>query len=158
MTIQKDLRNLVRQFEKQAKKSVDRSAMRRLANFVLNLVKDRTRAGFGVKPSTREGGGRRFRLPPFSDSYIDQRLRQARRISRFGFISRPNNTFTGRMLSDLRVNAVSKGSFSLGFRSRESKRKAEFLAEMSREFMNLSAREVRLITDFYRKRILNIEI
>lgn len=158
MSVKKDLQKLVKEFKRQAKESTSRRNMRKLSLFVLRLIKERTRAGFGVKPSVREGGGRRFRFPPLSDSYIEQRERQSRRLSRFAFISKPNNTFTGRMLSDLRTTDLKSGGFSIGFKSRLSRKKAEFLAEMGREFLNLSAAEVRIIAEFYRQRVIDIEV
>ena len=142
----------MKEINKRLSKTTDRKNLREFANVLNRIIKDRTRAGFGVKPPRKaDSGGRRFKLPPFSDAYIEQRVRNARKLSKFASISRPNNTFTGQMLSDLRVNNISKDSFSIGFRSRKSRLKAEFLEIMGREFMHLSKKEIQILVKSYEK-------
>lgn len=153
MPINKDLKTINEKFKKELNRNISRRQMRELAKYVLSLVKERTRQGIGVTPT-----GRRFRLPPFEESYIEYRIRNSRRLSPFAFISKPNNTFSGKMLSDLRTNTLKKGGFSLGFKSRESRKKAEYLAEMGRDFMNLSRKEVGFIAEYFRERIIDIDI
>lgn len=157
MTVKIDLKKFLKKLEKGLRRSVDRSEMRRLALRGLNLIKARTRAGFGV--NLNQGFlGSRFKLPPLSEEYIEQRVRRSSELSRFAFIDRPTNTFTGKMLSDFRVTSTSKGGFSLGFRTKDSRQKAEFLAKMGRNYIGFTKREFNLMIRFFEKEILNKNI
>lgn len=154
MSIELDLKRFVTTIEKQLGKTVSRTEMKKIGQYTQALIVARTRAGYGVETSTK-GISRRFKLPPFSASYIDYRIRNNRKLSRFASLTKPNNTFSGNMLNDFKVTSVSDKSFVIGFRSKESQKKAEYLAEMGRNFVGLTKKDFDLMVDFYVKNILN---
>lgn len=157
MSVKAQLNKFFKKIEKELKKDFSKRGIQEAALFIVRLVRERTRQGFGVRQDRSGRPGRRFRLPDFSESYIEQRERFPR-LSPFAFIDSPNNTLTGKMLSDKKVSGVRKDGFSIGFKSRQSRLKAEYLAEMGREFLNLSQSEFDLLVDFFRKRVKSIRV
>lgn len=149
MSIATQVNKRFAEIAKNLKKQNNKKNMQKLALLMLNIVKERTRAGYGVKnPGKSDATGKRFKFPRLSDSYIEQRIRNNRKLSRFAHISKPNNTFTGKMLSDMKANATNS-AFSLSFRSAKSREKAQFLEAMGREFMHLSKKEVSILVKAY---------
>ena len=150
MSIESQLKKRLSKVQANLQKANSKNNLKKLASLVVNLVKERTRSGYGVKAErSPDTPGARFRLPKLSDSYIEHRIRNSRKLSRYASISRANNTFTGQMLSSLRVQSVGKNSFSIGFRDRKAKQKAQYLNDMGREFMNLSKKEVSILIKAY---------
>ena len=116
--------------------------MKKLALQIAKEVKDRTRAGNGVKTE----GGQEGPLKQLSSSYVKQRegLAKNGRLSSATSPGKSNLTQTGEMLDDIvgNVNATSNSiTVSISFNSGENKKKAEYVSE-DRPFMNLSDKEL----------------
>lgn len=155
MTASRDLSRLVKNIRTSVKKLNDKKTMRALGTEASRIVKKRTRRGFGV----RKTGGNQYRFPSLSVAYIERRKKK--RLSKFTSARKSNVTFTGRLLQSVKATTVRKGFVEIGAsRVRPGGLKnetlVEYLADMDREFLNLSKGEIVKLRRFYRRRLLKL--
>ncbi len=132
------------------------------------LIKKRTRLGYGVS----EHGARKEKLKPLADSYKKQRRgeitfrkkdgytypikpREKPKLSSNTTAKRSNLTYSGEMLDDLHAKKTKTNTVEITFKTKESKKKAEYVSE-TRPFNFLSSSEIKQIREKIQKRIENI--
>lgn len=153
--VEQQFNDLVKKIEKELKSSVNKQEMVKLATFILNIIKERVRAGFGVK----QNGGNKFKFKPLSSAYKKQRSKES--LSPFTSPNKSNLTRKGRLIGGLRVFsrtgvAIIKpsGTSSNG----ESNEKiAEFVSKV-RPFLNMSKDEIKQAIEFFEENILQKRI
>lgn len=138
MTIQQ----LQIKFKTLIKATVDKSLMDRIGSEVAQIVKTRTRKGFGVSANLAP----QKRLKGISESYKKQRKRLATqgRLSSETTVNRSNLTKTGDMLDDI-THTSTTNTATIFIKSSRNRGKAERGAK-ERPFMNLSKSEANKIT------------
>lgn len=116
-----------------------------------NIIRRRTRLGFGVAST----GSERFRLRPLTDRYMKFRTVKRSRLSDMTKPRRSNLTLRGDMLDDLGVKSVNpmRGQVVLGFRNQSSLDKATWNTDSGRPFNNLSRLEIKQLGRFKEKEL-----
>ena len=116
--------------------------MKPIAQKVLETVRDRTRAGYGVNDSNQ--------IEPLKGlaETTKARRRSFKRLSRFTTPEKSNLTMTGDMLRSLRAE-VGKGNIKLVFTNTDAANKEEYARAGGRPFATLSQSEVTEIVKFY---------
>ena len=133
--------------------------MRLLGNYAPNLIRDRTRKGFGVP----HAGGSKEPLKALSANYIQWRQKNKRKLSKFAKPSKSNLTRTGRMLESLRVIETKNFGFTIaptgqskeGAKQRHctpSRKKVLKQKGIVKTFLYLSQEEINQCIKFYEKR------
>lgn len=159
--------------QKAIEKAVSPDAMRSYALEAANMIRVRTRLGYGVASS----GGKRERLKPLSESYKKQRAGQLGffttesgavvpykpkrkpKISEFTTPGRSNLTFTGQLLDSLQVTSANRGKATIGVQGRRAgssltnRDVARFVEEQGRPFLNLSDVEIKRVNELVTKRL-----
>lgn len=153
MSAVQDIKKVVKDIEDKVKETGDRKNMLVFGLYALNLIKARTRKGFGVP----DVGANQKRLPPLSASYIKYRSR--RRLSPFTSPRKSNVTLSGRLLSGLRVY-VSKSRITIkptgtSEKGESNDQVASYLEKQGRVFLRLSKSEILKVIKFYNENILN---
>jgi hypothetical protein len=179
--------NLAKQLRKQVEKAIDKavkkikssSEMQNFADLTAEIIRRRTRLGYGVKSP----GARRERLKPLSESYIEQRrgdavyftddqgqvrrvttsdkFKQRKKLSARTTPNKSNLTFTDQMLDSLTGFARS-GEFKVeptgqrddGLTNRQV---AEYVEE-ERPFLTLSRSEIKQLQQSVTKRLQEVAI
>lgn len=138
MTIQQ----LQIKFKTLIKDTIDKPLMNRIGIEVAQLVKTRTRKGFGVSANLAP----QKRLKGISESYKKQRKRLAAqgRLSGETTVNRSNLTKSGDMLDDI-THTSTTNTATIFIKGSKNRGKAERGAK-ERPFMNLSKSEVNKIT------------
>ena len=119
-------------------KVADKETMQDLGEAASELIKKRTRLGYGV--DTPEGSKKR--LKPLSDPYKKKRKKD--KPTGPTTPTRSNLTSSGKMLDNLGPVKPTNTSVSIGFSDKEQEQKAEWVSE-ERPFNNLSKSEVKQI-------------
>lgn len=129
--------------------SFKKDALSAAATKAAELVKTRTRKGFGV---ANEGGPQK-RLKPLSPKYIEKRKKLAARgqLSPETSPARSNLTKTGDMLNDIKTS-VGTNEARVYIDSAKNVTKAENV-QKDRPFMNLSASEKKEIVKIINEKI-----
>ena len=158
MTLERDLQNVVKNFQKDIKRALSKKEVGQICAFAVDLIVKRTRRGFGVKQS----GGNVTRLKALSSSYIKARQSARSRLSRFTSPSKSNLTFTGQMLSSISVvkTKQSRGQVACTIgaspnRRRDGKTNEEIAALVSidRPFLNLGKTELKEVIKVFQDRL-----
>ena len=144
-TFDKFIRNLRRGIGK----SFSKRKMRQLGKIAIERIQKRTRRGYGV---ARTGQNQR-RLKPLSDSYIDHRRRNRRRLDKTTSPRKSNLTFTGRLLRSMVIKQVSNRKVTWGPKANRragdggltNEELGIIVTEMGRPFNNLSKQDIKAI-------------
>lgn len=122
--------------------TVDRSLMDKIGREVTDIVKTRTRKGFGVKTNL----GPQTRLKGLSESYKKQRIRlkAAGKLSKHATPNKSNLTKSGDMI-DSTKHKTTKNTVVISPIGNKNKRKAKYQAKAGRIAYNLSKSENRRI-------------
>lgn len=156
MTVAKDLQNFQKKFQKKLGRNLTKSEVSGLGKLAIDIIVKRTRRGSGVK---RDGGAIR-RLKPLKKSYVAQRRRLISKLSRFTSPNKSNLTFTGQMLSSIKVIKTVKTRTGVGSvispkgRRSDGKTNEEVavFASLSRPFFHLAKKEKRELIEVFEKR------
>jgi|LakMenEpi03Aug12_release.lakeMendotaPanAssembly.Ray.scaffolds.fasta_scaffold259405_1 hypothetical protein len=136
-------------FDKKLKKILDEAsgpkALDFLGNIAADIIRKRTRKGFGVK----KNGGRLEVLDKLSRSYIKFRRRNSSRLSAFTSPGKSNLTFTGEMLNGL-ISKRSGKSVTITFDSSRNRKVAGYVS-VKRPFLFLSIDEIGQLVKTYDK-------
>lgn len=138
MSAEQDMKEFTTKVQDTIDKALNRRALRNLGEMIADMIRQRTRKGYGVSRFM----GPKQRLKRLSPSYIKQRKRM--RLSPFTSPRKSNLTKTGAMLEDLRPRYIQAGrnkSFKISFNKGFSKDKAGWAVEKGRPFNNLSKSE-----------------
>lgn len=129
---------------------VEKSTMKEVADLSKDLVKTRTKRGFGVN----ESGDKATRLKGLSESYKKQRRRLKRQGKLAGDTTpqKSNLTKKGKMIADVESRA-STAKAEVFIKDESSRKKAELQAQQGREFMNLSKSEIDKVKKLLEKKI-----
>lgn len=129
---------------------VDRDILREIGNEAREMVKSRTRKGFGVEREL----GPQTRLAGISESYKKQRkrLQKQGKLSPETTPGKSNMTKTGELLDTLNLR-VNKKSVTVSAKGKKNQDKAKYNAKAGRTIFNLSKSENQKI-----KKLINQKI
>jgi Fe-S cluster assembly ATPase SufC len=136
------LKQLAQKMNKSAKAIEKKQARleQKAAEESAGIIKDRTRAGFGVSKQQ----GAKKRLKKLSPAYVKQLRREGLRIA-------SRLTHTGEMLDSIKA---SKGKVTLeGTRNQEL---AGYAEKKGRPFLHLSSSEYKRVVEYVRKNLIKI--
>lgn len=143
--------------DKLAKKVVEVKSRRiqdALGIFVVDLIRKRTRLGYGIN----KNGGDKVRFPQLSDRYVDYRKKNRRELDPTTSAKKSNVTFSGQMLRSLgyRIKGGNSGILIQvsGTRRDGSKNEdvaLELLNKRDRRFIGLTRSEERQVARLYRQ-------
>lgn len=147
------VRSFIGRLEKALDVAISQRTTRAVAEEAIKIIVRRTRLGYGVA----ENYGTRYRLPPLSSSYIEQR-RRSRELSSTTAPRKSNLTFTGQMLESVSIIKINdRGNLSIEATGKRRQSKltnlqvARFNAANGRVFNKLSRLEFQQLIRFYRK-------
>ena len=143
-----DIAKMFKKLSKLRDKMTSKDSMKETGKLATNLIKKRTRAGFGVE----KHGDSKSKLDRLSPDYIEHRKKN--KPSGPTTPSKSNLTNSGDMLDDLEPRAK-KGSAKIGFSSKKSKDKAKWVSD-DRPFNNLSGAEQKQIRQFLNEKAKKI--
>jgi hypothetical protein len=146
--LENQIDKFVKKIGKELKTTINAKSMSLIGNEAIRLMKDRIRAGYGV----RRPKGVVERFKPLSPAYIKQRERI--RLSQYTSAGKSNVTRSGRMIASLRVARSNQGGVLIVPVGNEEI--ARYVAEGGRVFNNLSMNEFTKLVRFYRQRLLRI--
>ena len=166
-------KDISREIQKCIDKVTDKRSMKRYAEVTENIVRRRTRLGFGVKKS----GGQRQKLKPLAESYKEQRRGKLSfftdKAGKVRPISNPKKRFplskstspgksnltrTGSLLDKLQGRATVGERFSVRPSTKTrpdgltGTKVAEFVSK-DRPFLDLSNNEIRQLTQLIQKEL-----
>lgn len=138
--------------------SISQSQMKAMATEAIDIIKIRTRLGYGAplgKP------GNRFTMPKLSDGYKKYRASSSvsQYLSQWTSAGRSNVTLSGQVLDSMKIltikpgqvivgpSGIRKGPFSPGVSNAAI---AGYLADQGRTFNNLTIPEVKQMIRFFR--------
>ena len=142
--------NFTANLNKALEQSFDRRYLTGVGDQIVNQIKVRTRAGFGVSSN----GARQSRLRRLSTEYIETR-RFARAIGLLAPTTAParsNLTFSGRMLESINYR-FSNNRLTFGFDNSDAERVATEVQTRGRQFFNLSSTEISKLTSQFNIRL-----
>ena len=145
----KVMQKIKRELKQIESKSKDPSLLKPLGDKIVEKIKMRTRAGFGVaKP-----GGKQSKLAPLKKSYKDWRKKQ--KLPPETAWNRSNLTLTGEMLDSIKARIV-RGKILPTFTGMNNRKKSKYAREGSKHrakriFLNLSDNEKKFISKWYKK-------
>lgn len=151
-----ELEKIVSRLEKTLDKAISPKEAKALGEQAIELVRVRTRLGYGVKSPN----GNRSRLKALTPKYIKFR-RRFKRLSEFTRPSRSNLTLTGQMLDSLKLKTRKQKDRNITIITPSGSRRgggpsnldvATYQAEQGRIFNNMSKNETNQLLRFYRKR------
>lgn len=131
---------------------IRRETMSEVGELVRDLVKSRTKKGFGVA----EPEGKATRLKGLSESYKKRRrtLKKQGKLDQSTSPTKSNLTQTSQMLDSVKSKA-STAKAEVFLDNEKAQRKAELQANDNREFMNLSKSEVNKIKKLLEQKIID---
>ena len=153
---QKDLRKELSKIEKQFIKTVSPTAMKKIGNEAVMMVRTRTRVGFGVS------GSRKQKLKKLSASYVKTRkkLKKAGQLDSTTGVRKSNLTNTGQMLRSLKIKKANSKSVKIGASGRRqgsrlgNEKLSRFVTIQGRPFLDLTESEEKKLARFYQNKIL----
>lgn len=131
-------------------------SMEKLGEKSIELIRKRTRLGYGVATA----GAKRGRLKQLSDDYIDFR-REYGDLSPATRPAKSNLTLTGQMLDSMEVIEAKKGQASIaptGNRfdtDHTNDEIALFCEKQGRKFLSLSDNEIKQLRRFYENEVID---
>lgn len=146
------LNQIFKRIENTMDVAIDANTMRDLAKFTIDLIVKRSRLGYGVS----DNFGQKFKFPRLSPLYI-RRRKLSPYLDDTTSATKSNITFTGQLLSSVKITKIKKGSITIGPSGTRSDSKitneqlAAILADKGRSFMRLSQLEFNQLLRFYRK-------
>lgn len=150
--------NSPKEFEAQLKAKLKQlysaAAMKALGNEIANIIRKRTRLGYGV--ATPEGD--RFKLKELTDKYKELRASLGN-LNSLTTAGRSNLTRTGQLLDSLQVIEAKEGEVKVGPYGGRTDSDAtneevgRYVAEQGRPFNNLSKAEVKQIVQLLQKKL-----
>ena len=143
-----DIKKIRKKLEKVRNDATNKTFMKSLGEFVANLIRKRTRLGYGVD----DQGEKKKKLKKLSDGYVNQRKRS--RVASATSPKKSNLTNTAEMLDDLEPKKTKKGKTTIGFKSKHSDDKAGWVSK-DRPFNNVSSSEMKQIYQFIKDFIVN---
>jgi hypothetical protein len=131
----------------------DKEAMTAIAAEAANMIRTRTRLGYGVPGDNAP----RQKLKVLSDSYKLFRRKHKDELYDEASPAKSNLTFTGQLLNSLKVKKISKDSAIVGASGKRqgeqltNDKLAEYVEENGRPFLYLSNLENKKLETFARK-------
>lgn len=141
------------------RKATQPNEMKKLGEEAAEMIKTRTRLGYGVERS----GTKRERLDPLAESTKESKKQKRKRgeLSPLTTPSRSNLTDTGELLDSQQVTSVAQVEVTIGPKGRRKDGKTNeevgsYVTENGRPYNNLSDVEEKRITESLRKRVQNL--
>ena len=154
MSAQQDLATILGKLKKNVIKNFSAREMQKIASFIIEEIKDRSRKGYGVDKL----GGSEEAFDSLSPDYIAKRRKM--KLSPFTSAAKSNITRTGRMLAGLRYKVRDGGArIEITGTSREGVKNsdiAQYVQDNGRPFMTLSKYQLGRLYTFIQKEIINI--
>jgi hypothetical protein len=151
------MKRFVNSVKKRLSLSINAKQMGVIARYVVELIKERSRRGYGVASL----GGQESRFPKLTKEYIKQRKRS--RLSPFTSPGKSNITRTGKLLASIRYTTKTGSAIIEPVGSRNdsnwtNRQLADHLqTKMNRPFMTLSAKQLRDLTKFIETNIIELK-
>jgi hypothetical protein len=143
-------------FEQAMRELSSKENMRRLGEIAADMIRTRTRLGYGVK----RPGASREKLEKLAEATKESKRRKRKRgdLSDQTTPTRSNLTDTGQLLDSLQVTDVKEGEVTIGPKGRRSdgmtnEEVGSFVTENGRPFNNLSDVEEKRIAEEFRKQV-----
>ena len=155
--VSKDFKDFEKQLKDKLKELTSASAMKEIGLFAANLIKKRTRLGYGVA----ENLGERDKLLPLSDKYVELR-RQLDDLSEATTPGRSNLTKTGQLLDSMTAYNAKQGEVTVGPQGTRNdsnlsnEELAVEVAKAGRPFNNISLAELKQINQELLKRLKDL--
>lgn len=153
---EQQVKTYVNNVKKRLSLSINSKQMGIIARFVIDLIKERSRRGYGV----RDNGDKEQKFPKLSKEYIAKRKRS--RLSPFTTPSKSNITRTGKMLASLRYTTKTGQALirPTGERNDSNLSNASLASivqtKLNRPFMYLSDKQLRELRRFISANIIKI--
>lgn len=147
------VKDFKRLYKRAIQEILSKQNMRILGEDVAKGIKLRSQLGKRVKIDLGKGS----KLKRLSDSYkkARRRARSRGRLSKDTQPSKSNLTLSGEMFRDIGAKAKFAQT-TIGFKTKEARNKAKWVAEGGREFMHLSKAELKKITRKLDKKVRKI--
>lgn len=154
MSAKQDLASILDKLKKNVIKNFSSREMQKIASFVIQEIKDRSRKGYGVSTL----GGSEEAFDSLSPDYIARRKRM--KLSPFTTAKKSNITRSGRMLSSLRYKV--RDAYALITPTGNSREGvpnvdvAQYVSDQGRPFMTLSKYQLGRLYTFIKKEIIDL--
>jgi len=137
----------------------DSNRLEVLGDKASEIIRERTRKGLGVRPTTK----RRFKLPALSKSYKDFRQRYRALLHPETDVNKSNLTLSGQMLDSIGIKIRANDTVIIGpkgprlpflpgqKRPPSNEVVAGFAEFGERPFITMSQKDQRILVDFYEK-------
>jgi len=154
ITLSKDFKVFGTKLKKLVNKVFIAKEMKKIGEFASEIIKKRTRLGFGVV----KAGADRSKLKSLSEKY--KVLRQSLTLSDQTTTNRSNLTSTGQLLDSISVIISSEKKVTFGptgerqnSNEPSNSKLAEYVSEQGRPFINLSGAEIKQIKNEVSKKL-----
>jgi hypothetical protein len=151
-----DFRRFEKAFEQAMREVSSPDAMRGYATVAAEMIRTRTRLGYGVPENLAE----RRKLKPLSERYVERRRQLAERgeLSGDTTAKRSNLTLTGQMLDSIRPLSAREGEARVGPQGGRNdglsnEDVGKYVTDAGRPFNFLSEVEYRRLVDVVRRRL-----
>jgi hypothetical protein len=155
---EQEVKAFVNSVQKRLSMAINSRQMGVIGRFVVELIKERSRRGYGV---AKNGNPEKSFPKPLSKGYVAQRRRS--RLSPFTTPTKSNITRTGKLLASIRytVNTGRAVVRPVGSRNDSNLSNAELASELqgrlNRPFMYLSAKQINALRRFIETDILGLK-
>lgn len=149
--LQNDLTKKLEEMSKQITLPKNARELQVIGQLAVDLIVKRTRLGYGVK----KNGGKRFRLEPLTEGYVEQRKKGG--LSQYTGPKKSNLTRTGQMLESVKIIRLSRGVITVGPQGRRGDGKSNDdiaiwnAKRKGRSFVFISDNEYNQLRRAYRK-------
>lgn len=149
----KQVKALIEKIKKAPNESLAKKAMKIIGIETIEIIRIRTRLGFGVP----ETGGKKKSLKamkPHSKKYQEFRKENADKLSSETAPTKQNLTLTGSMLEDM-VAIPEEKKVVIAFGQEENEQKAIAQTEAGRKFLDLTSAEIKMLERIIEKNLTN---
>jgi hypothetical protein len=153
--VRSNFKAVIKKLEATFKVDLLEKEIKALAAEAIRMIQVRTRLGYGVDTP----GGKRFRLKPLSEKYVERRAAQKNKLSEHTSPNRSNLTFSGELLDSLDSRFPGPGKILIeptGTRKDGTTNQAvaASVTEGGRPFLALSDLELKKLNRFFEKEVL----
>ena len=155
--VEKDLSGIIAKLRQLFSQQIGKESLQKIGNEVSNMIKVRTRLGYGVKSDNTA----RDKLKPLKPATVKSRVakKKAGELSSLTTPKRSALTETGQLLDSIGVISISNGRVTIGPKGARTgstltnEKLAEYVTEQGRPFNNLSDKEIKKLIIFFKREI-----
>lgn len=146
MSTKQDIKKLLAKLVDIQEELTKKSSMEDLGEEAAELIRKRTRLGYGVEKQ----GGSKKKLKKLSPSYKE--MRKKHKPAGPTTAAKSNLTYSGEMLDDLQAVKAKEGTVEVGFKNKDAKDKAGWVSK-DRPFNNLSKAEKKQLQQLLKEKL-----